>query len=341
MKAAVIKAVKKMAICEVPKPALSDGEALLRVKYIGICGTDIHVLNGHHATATYPVIPGHEFVGELAEIKGRGAADFRIGDLVVAQEIESCGRCDACAKGEDNVCKQLRIIGVHTDGGFAQYVKVPTRKMYQIPPDLDLELAALTEPLAVAVHDVRQSGLKVGETAFIIGGGPIGLLIAIVARASGARRVVIAEINDFRREFARQMGFTTVNPLDEHYEQQLDELAEGQGFDVSFEVAGVRSALPTAINYTKNTGSIVIIAISPEPYPVDTQKVFAKELTLKGVRIHSQYNFVGAINLIKSGALNQDLRKLISKVYPLDEIGKAFEHAQNGKDCFKILVKID
>lgn len=341
MKAAVIRSVGNIELCEVKEPVIGEGEALIRVEYIGICGTDVHVLKGHHATAVYPLIPGHEFVGKLAEIKGEGAERFKLGDTVVAQELLTCGSCDACAKGEDNVCKDLKIIGVHANGGFAQYVKVKTRKMYRVPDGVDLQLAALTEPLAVAVHDVRRSGLQVGETALVVGGGPIGMLIAIVARAAGARKVVISEVNDFRRKFAADMGFSVVNPLDSDIDAQLRKLSEGRGFDASFEAAGVKSAISTCIEHTKSTGTVVIIAIASEPYPVSTSEIFAKELTLRGVRIHSQYNFMGAIDLLGSRMINEDLRKLISKVYPLDDIVAAFDCAAIGKDCFKVLVKVD
>lgn len=341
MKAAVIRSVGNLELCEVEKPVIGEGEALIRVEYIGICGTDVHVLNGHHATAVYPLIPGHEFVGKLDEIKGEGAERFQPGDTVVAQELITCGSCDACAKGEDNVCRNLKIIGVHADGGFAQYVKVKTRKMYRVPDGVDLRLAALTEPLAVAVHDVRRSGLQVGETALVVGGGPIGMLIAIVARAAGARKVVISEVNDFRRNFAAEMGFGVVNPLDPDADAQLRKLSENRGFDASFEAAGVESAITACVEHTKNTGTVVVIAIAPKAYPVSTSKIFAKELTLRGVRIHSQYNFMGAIDLLGSGMINDSLRKLISKVYSLDDIVAAFDCAQNGKDCFKVLVKVD
>ena len=340
MKALRINAVDDLCLCEMPKPQMTDGEALIKVKYIGVCGTDIHVLRGNHPTAVYPLIPGHEYVGELVEIKGKGSERFSLGDIVVAQELVTCGHCEPCAKGVDNVCTSLQIIGVHTHGGFAEYVKVPTRKMYRYDAGIDLQLASLTEPLAVAVHDVRRSGLKVGETAFVLGGGPIGLLVAMVARQAGARTVVLAEINDHRRSVAEQMGFTVVNPLDKDYEQQLEELSEGRGFDVSFEAAGAKNALNTCIDHTKNTGTVVVIAISDAPYAINSGKIFAKELTLAGVRVHNQYNFIGAMDIIKSGVLNDDLMKLVSKVFPLSEAVEAFAYAESNKESFKTLVKV-
>lgn len=240
MRAVVIEEKNKLRLQEAAMHVLQDGEALIKVKYCGICGSDIHVLRGEHPTARFPVIPGHEFVGELVDIKGSGSQRYEIGDYVVAQPFFSCGNCEPCAKGEDNVCADLQFMGAHADGGFAQYVKVATRKMYRIPKDMDLQLAALTEPVAVAVHDVRRSGLQVGETALIIGGGPIGMLIAMIARRAGARQVVISEISSYRRKAAEDLGFVTVDPTDSGFDRSIETLTEGKGFDVCFEVSGTK-----------------------------------------------------------------------------------------------------
>ena len=340
MKALVIEEPLKMHLTEIPRPELESGEALIRVQYIGICGTDIHVFNGHHPTAVFPLVPGHEFVGELVQISGEGAEGFELGDTVVAQELLTCGRCDACAKGEDNVCEHLKIIGVHADGGFAEYVRVKTRKMYRVPKSVDLRRAALIEPLAVAVHDVRMSGLKIGESALIVGGGPIGQLIACVAKAAGARRVVVSEVVESRRVLAEKLGCIALNPLDHDFAAKLLAANGGKPYDVSFEAAGVPSAITNCVDYTKNTGAIVQIAMTREPYPVDTGKLFAKELRVQGVRIHSHYAFSCAVHLVSSGMLDEALDLLISKVFPFDAVADAFDYAETHKDAFKVLVQI-
>lgn len=340
MKALVIEKPLEMHITEVPRPELNDGEALIRVQYIGICGTDVHVFNGHHPTATFPLIPGHEFVGELVQIRGEDSEAFQLGDTVVAQELLTCGRCDACAKGEDNVCEHLKIIGVHADGGFAEFVRVKTKKMYRVPKSVDLRRAALIEPLAVAVHDVRMSGLKIGESALVIGGGPIGQLIGCVAKAAGARKVVISEVVESRRALAEKLGMIALNPLDPDFSAKLLAANDGNNYDVSFEAAGVPSAITTCVDYTKNTGTIVQIAMTREPYPVDTGKLFAKELRVQGVRIHNQYAFEGAVNLVASGMLDEAIDLLTSKVFPFDEVAAAFQYAEKNKDAFKVLVQI-
>lgn len=340
MKAAVIDKKDSIHLKEVDMPVLNDGEALIKVKYCGICGSDIHVLKGAHPTAKFPVIPGHEFVGELVDIKGSGSERYEIGDHVVAQPFFSCGNCGPCAKGEDNVCEDLHFMGAHTNGGFAEYVKVATRKMYKIPKDMNPELAALTEPVAVAVHDVRRSGLQVGESALIIGGGPIGMLIAMVARHAGARQVVISEINEYRRRVAEDLGFATVNPAEASFDAQICGLTEGKGFDVCFEVSGTRPGISTAVEKAKITGTIVVVGMTKEPYPIDLSMVFARELTIRGVRIHSQYSFIGALELLKSGAINSEFESMISKVFDFEDLEEAFAYAQVPGDYFKVLVRM-
>lgn len=198
---------------------------------------------------------------------GPGAERYAVGDSVVAQPLFSCGNCEPCAKGEDNVCRSLRFLGVHVDGGFAQYVKVPTRKVYALPSGVDGRLAALAEPLAVAVHDVRRSGLQVGETVLIVVVGAIGLLLAIVARNAGAEKEVVSEISEFRRGLAESLGFQTANPLDDAFDARMNELSGGLGFNVMFEASGSRPGIAATTKYATITGTVMIIGMTKDPTP--------------------------------------------------------------------------
>lgn len=340
MRAAVIEKQNTLRLKTVDMPRLEPGEALIKVDYCSICGSDIHILHGQHPTARFPVIPGHEFVGELVDVRGAGEEMFAKGDTVLAQPFFSCGNCEPCAQGRDNVCRSLRFMGAHTDGAFAQYVKVATRKMYTIPASLDKKLAALAEPVAVAVHDVRRSGLRVGETALVIGGGAIGQLIAIVARQAGAGKVVISEPNAYRRSVAETLGFETVNPMLDDFDARLMDISGGLGFNIVFEASGSRPAVAAATRHAKITGKIMIIGMTKEPYPVDLSAVFAKELILEGVRIHAQYNFIGAVELLKNGSLNREFSALATDVFPFEQVEDAFAFAQSGGDFMKVLVKM-
>jgi 2-desacetyl-2-hydroxyethyl bacteriochlorophyllide A dehydrogenase len=326
-------------ISEIPLPVLNQGEALIKVKYSGICGSDLHVMMGHHPSANYPLVPGHEFVGELISIKDNTRPDLQPGDLVIGQPFYSCGVCDSCISGHDNVCTTLQILGIHRDGSFAEYVKVLARKVFRLAEDLDPQLATLIEPLAVAVHDVRKSGLKVGENCLIIGGGPIGVIIAMVARLSGANRVVISEVSPFRIEFAKSLGFATINPLTENLMARVNEMTVSKGFDVVFEVSGSKAGIAAMTDVAKINGTVMIVGMANDCFPVNTTQAFIKELTIQGVRIHSQVNFAAAITILENGKLNESLMSLISAVYPLSEGKEAFELAAKGGEFFKILVR--
>lgn len=340
MKGAIIRKVNKISVEELPDPKLEREEALIKVKYAGICGTDIHLYHGKHPTAKYPLIPGHEFVGELVEINTDKESDLKIGDCVLAQPIKSCGVCDPCLEGRDNVCSKLNILGVHDSGCFAQYIKVPVRKIYKLPSGFDMRLAALTEPLAVAVHDVRRSNLKVGQSVLVIGGGPIGLLIAMVARLNGASKIIISEVNEYRIKFAEDLGFTVINPTKGNFLQNLLKLVNGKGFDIVYEVSGTRPGAELMTQAAKIGGTIVIVGMASDKYPVDIGAIFAKELEIKGVRIHTQINFAAAVEILKDGVINDMLRKLITHEFPLDQAEEAIRFSFEDQKHFKVLIKI-
>lgn len=339
MKVAIYPKKGTIEMAEREIPEIGFGEALVEVRYAGICGSDVHVWQGHHPTATYPRIPGHEFSGVLIKAEGELRSGVRIGDHVVVQPYSSCGICEPCFTGKDNVCRKLSILGIHQDGCFAQYVRVPLNKIYKLPDSVPLKMGALTEPLAVAVHDVRTSGLKMGQKALVIGGGPIGMLIALVAQYAGAE-VAISEINDFRLDFARSLGVRTINPALEDLQKRTEEITNKNGFDVVFEVSGSRAGAACMTQTVKTGGTIMIVGMVSEPYPVDTGAVFAKELTMKGVRIHSQENFEGAVNILASGALNAKLEKLVTRMFTLDECVEAMEYQGNDQEHFKVLLEI-
>jgi len=339
MKAAYYKEKEEIDLVEMPIPELKKGEALIKVKYASICGSDLHVYHGKHPTATFPIVPGHEFVGELVGIHDNDSTKIELGEMVVAQPFSSCGICEACITGNDNVCKDLKLLGIHRDGCFAEYVVVSAKKMYRIPKNVDPKLASLVEPLAVAVHDVRQSNLKVGQRALIMGGGPIGLFIAMVAQLAGAQ-VYISEINQFRCDFAREMGYKTINPMDQDFDQQIAEITDGKGFDVVFEVSGSKAGIASMTNLAKVSGTVMIVGMAGDLYTVDTMAIFLKQLKIIGVRIHAQEAFAAAVDILVSSELNDQLSKLISKTYSLANIKEAFSYILSNDDYFKIVLEV-
>jgi 2-desacetyl-2-hydroxyethyl bacteriochlorophyllide A dehydrogenase len=340
MKAAIVRKTGEILVEDLPIPVPGPEEALVKVIYGGICGTDVHVMMGHHPTARFPVVLGHEFVGELVEINTIKDIDIKAGDLVLVQPYVSCGVCDSCIQGRDNVCSKLAILEVHEFGCFAEYVKVPAHKVYKLPANMDLKLAALVEPLAVAVHDVRKSNLQVGQTAFIIGGGPIGALIAIVARLNGVTNIAVSEVNEYRIKFVQDLGFTVINPLETDVLQEVQKITGGKGFDVVYEVSGTKQGAELMTKVVKIGGTVVIVGVPTGIYPVDTGSILAKEIQMTGVRIHSQINFAAAINIMKTGAINDQLVKFIDSEFTLDEIKEAMEFSMKDQKHFKTLIKI-
>lgn len=340
MKAAWLEDWKEVSLKELPNPQIGNEEALIRVKYAGICGSDLHVYNGHHATAIKPVILGHEFSGEIAELKTQSNSKLKIGDRVVVQPYTSCNVCDLCVQGRDNICKELKIFGIHTDGCFCEYIKVPIKKVYGIPQNVDMRLATMIEPLAVAVHDVRRSELKAGQTALIVGGGPIGLLIALVARLSGASTIVLSEVNEYRIAMARSMGFTVINPMETDVERDSLALTGGEGFDVVFEVSGTVQGAALMTKAVKIGGKIIVIGVPKKKYEVDTGAILARELEVLGVRVHSQIHFAAAIDIVGTGLLNEDLAKIMTHEYALEDIRHAIEFSLEDQQHMKVIMKV-
>lgn len=339
MKAAAIKEFNSISIEEMPIPEVHQEEALIKVQYFGICGTDNHVFTGKHPEAKPLIIPGHEFVGELVNFKSKNSI-LKQGDKVLVQPLKSCGICDSCIQGRENICKELNIFGLHINGCFCEYISVPINKVYKLPNKIDLKTAALAEPLAVAVHDIRRSNFEAGQTAFIIGGGPIGLLIAMVARLNGASKILISEINEYREEFIKDLGFNVLNPLKDDIQKTIDVMTEGKGFDAVFEVSGSKPAAELMTVAVKNGGKIIYIGVPSEEYPIDLKSVYSKEIDIKGVRIHSQINFAAAVEILKSELLKDQLSKLITNEFKFYDIQKVMEFSVTDNKHFKILVKM-
>ena len=341
MKAAVLTAFNQLEIKEVARPVLKEGEALIKVLYAGMCGSDVHIFSGHHPTAKPPLILGHEFCGVIEEVKSADATGLKVGDRVVAQPILACNRCEMCVQGRENLCAALNVVGVHSDGCFAAYIKMPIRKIYRLNEATDLKLAALIEPLAVAVHDVRRSGLVAGQTAFIIGGGPIGILIALLAKLSGASQVVLSEPNEIRAALVEKFGFKVLNPTKIDLLAEVAKMTDSRGFDVVFEASGTGQGAALMTEVTKKGGVIVLVGFPKGPYPVDTGSIVTKELRVDGVRVHAQANFAAAVSLLESGTLDQPLRQLMTDEFALDEIGAAMDFSIADQKHLKVMLRME
>jgi (R,R)-butanediol dehydrogenase/meso-butanediol dehydrogenase/diacetyl reductase len=307
----------------------------IQVAFCGICGTDLHLFHGAMAhRLTLPHVMGHEMSGTITAL-GSGVTGWKAGDRVTVRPLDPCGQCPACAAGHSHICHNLKFIGIDTPGALQGNWTVPAHTLHRLPDSLALREGAMVEPVAVACHDVRMSDLKEGEFAAVIGGGPIGILVALVAQARGAR-VVMAEVNAFRLQLARDLGIDAINPLETDLPQLVNERTGGAGADVVFEVSGSQAGADTMTKLPRTRGRIVVVAIYGEAPKVDLFRFFWRELKLSGARVYEPEDFELAIELASAGRL--PLTKLITDVLPLAGLEEAMHRMEGGGACMKILV---
>ena len=335
MKAAYYHGNKTVQVGESIPQAPGPDEVRLHVAYCGICGTDLHIYQGHmDQRVDMPQVVGHEMSGEIAEV-GTDVVDWQVGDRVVVRPLDPCGTCPACQAGHAHICYNLKFLGIDTPGAFQGSWTVPAHTLHRLPDNLSMEEAALIEPLSVACHDVHRGDVKAGEHVVVIGGGPIGMLIALVARHAGAN-VLISEINPFRVNLAHELGLEAVNPLETDLLTLVEEQTGGAGADVVFEVSGSAAGAATMTQLVRTRGRIVVVAIFADAPQVDLFRFFWRELQLYGARVYEPQDFDEAIQLAADGIL--PLTRLISDKRPLSELQTAFEQIESSTDLMKVLI---
>ena len=319
----------------VPRDPASD-EVQIRMSHCGICGSDLHVYLGDlDHRIQMPEVIGHEGAGAIAKL-GANVTGFREGERVAVMPIVSCGECRACRDGFYHVCQKLQIIGIERPGAMQSFWTVPAANLFRVPDTLTMEHAALIEPTAVAVHDVRMADLRAGEYAVVLGGGPIGALIALVARQKGAR-VLITEINPFRIKMLRGLGFEVVNPREDKWVDHVLAATGGAGADVVFEVTGVAAGAEMMTQALRSRGRVVIVGVFAKPVPVDLYKFFQRELSLTGARVYQREDFAEAIDLLATRAI--EAPKIITNTMPLAKLKDGLEMMATGAPVMKILVE--
>lgn len=311
----------------------ASGEVRIDVAYCGICGTDIHIYHGAmDKRVALPQIMGHEMSGVIAEV-GEGVKGFARGEAVVVRPLDNRGETLA-DRGFGHICRGLKFMGIDSPGAFQSSWTVPAFTLHKVPQGVDLKLAAFVEPLAVACHDVRLGAVKDGELAVVLGGGPIGILVALVARAAGAQ-VILSEVNQHRRKLAAELGFQAVNPLDTNLPQLCLELSGGTGADIVFEVSGAKAAVLSMTDMLAIRGRMVVVAIHPQPVEVNLFQFFWKELQMRGARVYEPEDYEEALAMIAQG--NLPLEKLITRICTLDELPEAFQSLEGNSEAMKIL----
>lgn len=335
MKAVVIErpGVWRVEECDVPQAGADD--VVVRVAACGVCGTDVHIFHGGFR-ASYPVIPGHEFAGEVVQA-GEHVSHVRVGDRVAVDPNIHCGVCPYCRRGLAHLCENLGAVGVTLPGGFQEFCRVPAKQVHRLPEGLPLEEAAFAEPLACCVHGIDQAGIDVADTVVILGAGTIGLLMVQLARLAGAREVIVSEPSAAKADLARRLGADqVVDPLADDVQAAVMERT-GIGADVVIECVGSPRTVAQAIGLARRGGRVVLFGVSPRDaeVPVRPYDVFLNELTIVGSYVNP-FTHARAIELLATGRVS--VRDLVSHRVPLAEFGQAMALAERGGGV-KILVQ--
>lgn len=336
MKAAYYEGNETIRVGDCVPLAPASGQVQIRVAYCGICGTDLHIFHGKMDRRVHmPQILGHEMSGTIVAL-GPGVAGFAAGDRVTVRPLDPCGACPACHAGHTHICQNLKFIGIDAPGALQGLWTVPAHTLHRLPANLTFAQGALIEPLAVACHDVRLAAVQEGEFVVVQGGGPIGTLVALVARAKGAG-VVLSEVNPYRLTLAKELGLEAVNPRSTDVVEFVTERTGGAGADVVFEVSGSAAAAELMTKLPRTRGRIVVVAIFSEPPAVDLFRFFWRELKLMGARVYESVDFENAIQLAASGALPLD--RIVTTTILLADLASGFREMERGGEVMKVLVE--
>ncbi|MHB1006503.1 MAG: zinc-dependent dehydrogenase [Chloroflexota bacterium] len=324
MPAAVFYAPQDLRLQEVDVPAIGPGEALVRVRAAGICGTDVRIMKGGKKVAA-PIIIGHELAGEVAAV-GDGVSEVKVGDRVTVEPVIPCGKCALCLKGRRNICLTRPTIGYEYDGAFANYVRVPATavqagNIVKLPDSMSFEEAAIAEPLAACVNGNDRTQIQLGDTVLILGAGPIGLVHLQLSRAAGATHVFVSEPNAGRRMTALDFGADEViDPMAEDVVAKTKVWTNGLGADAIIVASGVPAAMETGIRAVRKGGVFNIFAGSPpnSTFALEPNLVHYGELIVTGSSGHTADHMRRAIDLISRGVI--DAKRLITHRFELSQI---------------------
>jgi threonine 3-dehydrogenase len=326
-----------LELTEVPVPVPGVNDVLIRIKRSAICGTDVHIFNWDawaQQTIKPPMVIGHEFVGEIVEV-GSNVQGFQRGDLVDGEGHIVCGQCRNCLAGRRHLCKNTRGVGVNREGAFAEFLCLPASNAVHVDPGIPLEVLACFDPLGNATHTALQWDL-VGEDVLITGAGPIGCMAAAIAKKSGARKIVVTDVNPRRLALAKEMGATRVVDVStENLQDVQREIGMKEGFDVGLEMSGNPQALNDMIDNMYHGGRIALLGIMPEKAAVDWNKVVFNMLTIRGIYGREMYEtWYKMTALIQSGL---DITPVITHRFPFVEFQEAFRLMRSGQSGKVIL----
>lgn len=334
---AIVTAPGKIEMIETPLPKMGEGDVKIKVRATTICGSDLHIFKGMHPAAPLPVAVGHEIAGEVIEIGG-AVTGVGVGDAVAVEPVINCGECHYCRRGDYHLCVDISFQYRVGQGGFTPFFVADQRYAHKLPPGLSYEEGALIEPLSVAMHAVKKASLQVGQQTAIFGAGAIGLLVLMLARLSGAAAYV-ADINDFRLDWAKKLGATTIfNNMEVDAVAELVERTGGLGVDVSFEAVGLEVTLLQALQAVKKGGKTMLLGLFERPQVELPANIFVqKEISLWGSQGYN-WDFQDSIAILKQGDV--DLQQLITHEFSFDQVQAAFDLLMDANnEAIKVVVK--
>ncbi len=341
MNQAVMTSPGQIEFREVPVPAVGPGEILIRMKRIGVCGSDIHVWHGKHALTPYPVVQGHEVSGIVEKI-GSAVHGFTAGDKVTIQPQVTCGTCYPCRHGAYHICDSLKVMGFQTTGAGSDYFMVAADKVLKLPADMDLEHGAMVEPLAVAVHALgRADGGVKGRKVLVLGAGPIGNLVAQAAMGEGAEKVMITDLSDYRLGIARKCGIDcTVNSRESELSAAILRHFGEEKADIILECVGGQKTIEQAVAVARKGTDIIVVGVFGDKPTVDLGTVQDRELRLIGTLMYRESDWRQAISLIGAGKIR--LQPLITDHYAFSDYSKAYEYIDANRDqAMKVMIVVD
>ncbi len=325
---------------EVEKPSIGPNDVLIKIKKTSICGTDLHIYNWDswaQKTIKIPTIIGHEYVGYIDSI-GSEVTGLSIGERVTGEGHIACGMCRNCRRGRKHICENTSGVGVNRDGAFAEYLALPASNVMKVNPSIPDDIVTIMDPLGNATHTALEFR-ALGEDVLITGAGPIGCMSAAISRFAGARNVLVADPNPFRRQLAKEMGATEViDPLEKDLSEVMPQLKMSRGFDIGLECSGSSRALNDMITHMYNGGKIALLGIIPSGAQVDWNDIIFRGLTLKGIYGRLMFETWYLMSQMLLSGLN--VNKVITHRFSIGDYQKGFEVMQSG-DCGKVILDWD
>jgi len=339
MKQAIMTSPGVIVYQDVDVPPVGPGQIKIKMKKIGVCGSDIHVNHGKHPYTSYPVVQGHEVSAVVVET-APDVLGFKPGDKVTVQPQVVCGRCYPCTHGRYNACESLKVMGFQTTGMASEYFVTEAAKALKLPDDMSFDHGAMIEPLAVAVHAVRRFGDIKDQSVLVLGGGPIGNLVAQTCMAQGAKKVLLSELSAYRLQTAKKCGIQTVNPSERDLKEAIGAAFGPDGADVIFECVGINATMDQAISYARKGSDIIVVGVFADLGAINMGFVQDHELRLIGTAMYRVEDFKEAIRLVGEGKIEFDA--LITDHVPFDEYARAYKLIDEQKDkAMKVIIDME